>query len=210
MHDSVVRFGMLTCSSPRCEIWYQRVVELRESDEDTHTKMGEPNVLIDEPSLSGLWLECAKQDDAPEHFRRVRLRCQKQDLITFDTALSFVYQIKNRFAHQPEVYRKVLDTFNDYQSKAIDINETVDRVLRLYAGHPDLIQGFKTFLPQGYEIECGTRDGPNATAGIETELAFSPYNSGSTQVDSVSSQPSRGWNDEAEMVYKCADGRTLS
>lgn len=32
----------------------------------------------------------------------------------------------------------------------------------LFAGHPALIQGFNTFLPPGYRIECGTVDDPNA------------------------------------------------
>lgn len=32
----------------------------------------------------------------------------------------------------------------------------------LFAGNPSLIQGFNTFLPPGYRIECGTADDPNA------------------------------------------------
>ena len=32
----------------------------------------------------------------------------------------------------------------------------------LFAGNPNLIQGFNTFLPPGYRIECGTADDPNA------------------------------------------------
>lgn len=31
----------------------------------------------------------------------------------------------------------------------------------LFAGHPNLIQGFNTFLPPGYRIECGAGDNPN-------------------------------------------------
>ncbi len=38
----------------------------------------------------------------------------------------------------------------------------IDRVSNLFNGHPELIQGFNTFLPPGYRIECGTRDDPNA------------------------------------------------
>lgn len=30
----------------------------------------------------------------------------------------------------------------------------IDRVSTLFAGHPALIQGFNTFLPPGYHIEC--------------------------------------------------------
>jgi paired amphipathic helix protein Sin3a len=34
-------------------------------------------------------------------------------------------------------------------------------VSELFAGHPNLIQGFNTFLPPGYRIECGAGDNPN-------------------------------------------------
>lgn len=32
----------------------------------------------------------------------------------------------------------------------------------LFAGHPNLIQGFNTFLPPGYRIECGLENNPNS------------------------------------------------
>lgn len=38
----------------------------------------------------------------------------------------------------------------------------IRRVSSLFAGNPNLIQGFNTFLPPGYRIECGTADDPNA------------------------------------------------
>ena len=38
----------------------------------------------------------------------------------------------------------------------------IRRVSALFQGNPDLIQGFNTFLPQGYRIECGTAEDPNA------------------------------------------------
>ncbi|MBE3044464.1 hypothetical protein IMZ48_18220 [Candidatus Bathyarchaeota archaeon] len=31
----------------------------------------------------------------------------------------------------------------------------------MFAGHPNLIQGFNTFLPPGYRIECGAGNDPN-------------------------------------------------
>lgn len=38
----------------------------------------------------------------------------------------------------------------------------IQRVSSLFNGHPALIQGFNTFLPPGYRIECGTEDNPDA------------------------------------------------
>jgi len=37
----------------------------------------------------------------------------------------------------------------------------IDRVSSLFAGNPSLIQGFNTFLPPGYKIECGVGDDTN-------------------------------------------------
>ena len=45
---------------------------------------------------------------------------------------------------------------------SIDTPGVIDRVSSLFTGHPELIQGFNTFLPPGYKIECGTREDPNA------------------------------------------------
>lgn len=44
----------------------------------------------------------------------------------------------------------------------IDTPGVIERVSNLFAGHPNLIQGFNTFLPPGYRIECGAGDDPNA------------------------------------------------
>jgi len=77
-------------------------------------------------------------------------------------ALSYLDQVKVRFVHQPDVYNQFLDIMKDFKSQAIDTPGVIDRVSTLFAGHPELIQGFNTFLPPGYRIECGTRDDPNA------------------------------------------------
>jgi paired amphipathic helix protein Sin3a len=43
----------------------------------------------------------------------------------------------------------------------IDTPGVINRVSELFAGHPNLIQGFNTFLPPGYRIECGANNDPN-------------------------------------------------
>lgn len=58
----------------------------------------------------------------------------------------------------------------------------IDRVSSLFAGHPELIQGFNTFLPPGYRIECGTQDDPNAIR-VTTPMG--------TTVSQMPSAPSR-------------------
>ncbi|TFK75487.1 hypothetical protein BDN72DRAFT_440795 [Pluteus cervinus] len=41
-------------------------------------------------------------------------------------------------------------------SRSIDTPGVIERVSQLFSGHPSLIQGFNTFLPVGYRIECST------------------------------------------------------
>ncbi|KAF2100142.1 hypothetical protein NA57DRAFT_17396, partial [Rhizodiscina lignyota] len=77
-------------------------------------------------------------------------------------ALSYLDQVKVQFAERPDVYNKFLDIMKDFKSGAIDTPGVIDRVSNLFAGNPNLIQGFNTFLPPGYKIECGTTDNPNA------------------------------------------------
>lgn len=77
-------------------------------------------------------------------------------------ALGYLDQVKVRFQEQPDVYNKFLDIMKDFKSQAIDTPGVIDRVSTLFNGHPELIQGFNTFLPPGYRIECGTNDDPNS------------------------------------------------
>ncbi|KAK5129203.1 hypothetical protein LTR08_003753 [Meristemomyces frigidus] len=77
-------------------------------------------------------------------------------------ALSYLDQVKVQFADHPDVYNRFLDIMKDFKSGAIDTPGVIGRVSTLFAGNPELIQGFNTFLPPGYRIECGADDDPNA------------------------------------------------
>jgi paired amphipathic helix protein Sin3a len=81
---------------------------------------------------------------------------------TFQDALSYLDQVKVQFADHPDVYNRFLDIMKDFKSGAIDTPGVIERVSTLFAGNPNLIQGFNTFLPPGYKIECGTNGDPNA------------------------------------------------
>ena len=76
--------------------------------------------------------------------------------------MSYLDQVKVRFSDQPDVYNRFLDIMKDFKSQAIDTPGVIERVSTLFNGHPALIQGFNTFLPPGYRIECGTDDNPDA------------------------------------------------
>lgn len=69
-------------------------------------------------------------------------------------ALSYLDQVKVQFYNQADVYNNFLDIMKDFKSQSIDTPGVIDRVSTLFRGHPNLIQGFNTFLPPGYRIEC--------------------------------------------------------
>nr|XP_031858732.1 uncharacterized protein CI109_005826 [Kwoniella shandongensis]KAA5525804.1 hypothetical protein CI109_005826 [Kwoniella shandongensis] len=69
-------------------------------------------------------------------------------------ALSYLDQVKIQFNDQPDVYNRFLDVMKEFKGQIIDTPGVIDRVSTLFRGHPSLIQGFNTFLPPGYRIEC--------------------------------------------------------
>lgn len=69
-------------------------------------------------------------------------------------ALSYLEQVKLHFQTQPDVYNHFLDIMKDFKSHNIDTPGVIDRVSSLFRGHANLIQGFNTFLPAGYSIQC--------------------------------------------------------
>ncbi|CCM06074.1 uncharacterized protein FIBRA_08321 [Fibroporia radiculosa] len=71
-------------------------------------------------------------------------------------ALEYLDSIKLKFQDRPDLYNKFLDIMKDFRSQIIDTPGVIDRVSSLFHGHPSLIQGFNTFLPAGYRIDCNT------------------------------------------------------
>lgn len=59
-------------------------------------------------------------------------------------------------------YRVIADLISRF---SIDTPGVIDRVSTLFRGHPSLIQGFNTFLPPGYRIECRVSTNADGTTG---------------------------------------------
>ncbi|KAF8156921.1 hypothetical protein B0H34DRAFT_711197 [Crassisporium funariophilum] len=76
-------------------------------------------------------------------------------------ALSYLDAVKVQFHEQPDVYNHFLDIMKEFKNEQIDTPGVIRRVSYLFNGHPSLIQGFNTFLPVGYRIEC--TDGPDSS-----------------------------------------------
>ncbi|KAJ2337272.1 hypothetical protein GGI00_000343 [Coemansia sp. RSA 2681] len=81
-------------------------------------------------------------------------------------ALSYLDLVKSQFQDRPEVYNQFLEIMKEFKSHAIDTPGVIERVSRLFYGCPSLIQGFNTFLPPGYRIECS--DDPNEGVRVTT------------------------------------------
>ena len=113
-------------------------------------------------------------------------------------ALSYLDQVKVRFVDQPDVYTRFLDIMKDFKSQSIDTPGVICRVSQLFNGHPNLIQGFNTFLPPGYRIDCDDPNKirvttPNGTASIE-DLSAAAAASQRAQVVTTPPQQTYGTN----------------
>ncbi|GAA5892975.1 hypothetical protein JCM8208_004141 [Rhodotorula glutinis] len=78
-------------------------------------------------------------------------------------ALHYLDRVKQQFANEYEVYDQFLTIMKDFKTQNIDTPGVIDRVSNLFRDHPSLIQGFNTFLPPGYRIECHVA--PGSTGG---------------------------------------------
>ncbi|KAM0788132.1 hypothetical protein ACM66B_001297 [Microbotryomycetes sp. NB124-2] len=91
-------------------------------------------------------------------------------------ALSYLDRVKGTFTDQPEVYDRFLTIMKEFKSQGIDTPGVIERVSSLFRGHPALIQGFNTFLPPGYRIECSVsapqEDGAVTTITVTTPLGM--------------------------------------
>ncbi|KAG1680591.1 hypothetical protein FOA52_015039 [Chlamydomonas sp. UWO 241] len=73
--------------------------------------------------------------------------------LTTSDALQYLRDVKSRFADQKNVYETFLEIMKEFKSQRIDTAGVIKRVKTLFKGHRELILGFNTFLPKGYEIE---------------------------------------------------------
>ncbi|KAI3467443.1 hypothetical protein Pfo_024106 [Paulownia fortunei] len=82
-----------------------------------------------------------------------------QRLTTTD-ALSYLKTVKEIFQDKRDKYDDFLDVMKDFKAQRIDTSGVILRVKELFKGNRDLILGFNTFLPKGYEITLPLEDEP--------------------------------------------------
>ncbi|CAK7328041.1 unnamed protein product [Dovyalis caffra] len=74
-----------------------------------------------------------------------------QKLTTTD-ALHYLKEVKDMFQDQKGKYDMFLEVMKDFKAQRTDTSGVIARVKELFKGHNNLIFGFNTFLPKGYEI----------------------------------------------------------
>ncbi|KAI7889487.1 uncharacterized protein EV154DRAFT_514399 [Mucor mucedo] len=68
--------------------------------------------------------------------------------VEFNHAINYVNRIKNRFAHNPGIYKQFLEILQTYQKEQKPISEVYSHVQYLFQGSRDLLEEFKQFLPE--------------------------------------------------------------
>ncbi|MCJ8734599.1 hypothetical protein PDJAM_G00237210 [Pangasius djambal] len=112
-----------------------------------------------------------------QHFQKLKV----------EDALSYLDQVKIRFANDPGIYNKFLDIMKEFKSQSIDTPGVINRVSQLFHGHPDLVLGFNAFLPPGYRIEIPK----NGMAFLQSPFSpqqVSPGKAKSTESSSAQSE----------------------
>ncbi|OIT33725.1 PREDICTED: paired amphipathic helix protein Sin3-like 2 isoform X2 [Nicotiana attenuata] len=94
--------------------------------------------------------------------------------LTTNDALSYLKEVKDMFQDQREKYDLFLDVMKDFKAQRIDTSGVIARVKDLFKGHPNLILGFNTFLPKGYEITLTEAEEapPKKTVEFEEAISF--------------------------------------
>ncbi|KAI8102953.1 hypothetical protein M9434_005744 [Picochlorum sp. BPE23] len=78
---------------------------------------------------------------------------EKREKLTTNDALSYLREVKSRFANNRKVYDNFLEIMKQFKAQTIDTAGVIKKVKNLFYGHSELILGFNTFLPKGYEIK---------------------------------------------------------
>mmetsp|Transcript_6734 Transcript_6734/g.19467 ORF Transcript_6734/g.19467 Transcript_6734/m.19467 type:complete len:946 (-) Transcript_6734:204-3041(-) len=77
--------------------------------------------------------------------------------VEFDHAISYVTQIKRRFANDERTYRQFLEILHTYQKEQRGIKEVLEQVAHLFQDHPDLLKEFTFFLPDAVQEQAKER-----------------------------------------------------
>ncbi|BFG26777.1 hypothetical protein CerSpe_130510 [Prunus speciosa] len=93
--------------------------------------------------------------------------------LTTNDALTYLKEVKEMFQDQREKYDMFLEVMKDFKAQRTDTAGVIARVKELFKGHNNLILGFNTFLPKGYEITLDEDETPpKKTVEFEEAISF--------------------------------------
>ncbi|KAL1218966.1 Paired amphipathic helix protein Sin3-like 3 [Cardamine amara subsp. amara] len=97
--------------------------------------------------------------------------------LTTNDALAYLKAVKDKFLDKREKYDEFLEVMKNFKSQRVDTAGVITKVKELFKGHQELILGFNTFLPKGFEITLQPEDGqPPLKKRVEFEEAISFVN----------------------------------
>ncbi|KAL5514404.1 hypothetical protein ACEPAG_2492 [Sanghuangporus baumii] len=106
-----------------------------------------------------------------------------------DSILTYLEYVKSVFSSSPDEYNNLEDILKDLRHQSIDFHDIIQRVTTLFAGYPELIKGFNTFLPPGYQVIYTTpsynSDFPSNTVVSNNQGAAEPSSTTELQADSM-------------------------
>ncbi|PSC76597.1 Paired amphipathic helix isoform C [Micractinium conductrix] len=124
---------------------------------------------------------------------------ERRERLTTNDALSYLREVKTRFANNRKVYDSFLEIMKQFKAQTIDTTGVIEKVKDLFHGHPELILGFNTFLPKGYEIRMDDVP-PNSMRAPAGAAAAKPPVEFDQAISYVNKIKMRFQNDER--VYK--------
>uniref|UniRef100_A0A673B9P7 Paired amphipathic helix protein Sin3b n=1 Tax=Sphaeramia orbicularis TaxID=375764 RepID=A0A673B9P7_9TELE len=116
--------------------------------------------------------------DKPYVITQKQVQQQHFQKLKVEDALSYLDQVKIRFANDPGIYNKFLDIMKEFKSQSIDTPGVINRVSQLFHGHPDLVLGFNAFLPPGYRIEVPKNGMAFLQSPFSAQVMCTPARSG--------------------------------
>jgi paired amphipathic helix protein Sin3a len=120
----------------------------------SHTPMGafQDNVMAQAPSPpTASTTPVAAQMSSPSNRPASPPRGFMRELRVED-ALNYLDQVKVEFGSAPRIYNEFLEIMKHFKAHEIDTPGVIMRVSELFSGYNNLILGFNTFLPEGYQI----------------------------------------------------------
>ncbi|GLJ50468.1 hypothetical protein SUGI_1075280 [Cryptomeria japonica] len=78
--------------------------------------------------------------------------------LTKDDALAYLKAMAVTFKDRKEKHDEFIEVLKDFKAQRIDMTGVITRVKELFKGHPNLILGFNTFLPKGFQILLAPED----------------------------------------------------